>query len=487
MNRPRSPSPAAGRYSSSSSSQHLSMPTTLKSTATPTQPTKAAVSTHRLIIDTSNFYQDHVGKDGIGLQELAAQTPRLEQAHRLVQDGSRGGLDAEFACLNLAQSMPTLLPEIQQMAAVLREFRDVVLIGIGGSSLGTKAIGQAVTHKARDDAPHVHYVENVDPYSLNRLLAHLDPAQTAVLCISKSGGTIETVVQYVILRDWLARHLGRDQARRQQWVITDPEQGWLREVAAREELPSLPVPPRVGGRYSVLSPVGLLPLAILGVDIEALLAGAAVNAERCNSPEAKLNPALEIAALCVLLDTQRQKRIAVMMPYINRLRLFVDWYCQLWAESLGKWNGQAGSEPAGTLPVRAMGAVDQHSQLQLYLESRRDKFFTFIELVTWEHDLPIPLESADVRHFPYLQGMGMADVIGAEFRATRQVITEAGHPNMTIRLPALNAHILGQLIDLYQRTTVYAGLLYGVNPLDQPSVEKGKQLAIQLLRNMSNP
>ena len=485
MHRIHSSSPATGRYSNSSDSKRLSMSTTPKPIAT-AQQLENANTGHRLIIDTGNFYQEQVGNEGITRQELSAQAQRLEQMHTHVEDGSRDGLNAEFACLNLAQSMPALLPEIQQMAEILRQFQDVVLVGIGGSSLGTKAIGQAVTHKARDDAPHLHYVENVDPYSLDRLLAHLDPAQTAVLCISKSGGTIETVVQYLILRDWLGRHLGRDRARRQQWVITDPEQGWLRNVAVREGLSSLPVPPRVGGRYSVLSPVGLLPLAILGVDIEALLAGAAANAERCTTADINHNPALEIAALCVLLDTQRHKRIAVMMPYINRLRLFVDWYCQLWAESLGKWNGQANSVPAGTLPVRALGAVDQHSQLQLYLESRRDKFFTFIELATWEHDLPIPLEPTDARHFPYLNGMSMADVIGAEFRATRQVITDAGHPNMTIRLPALNAHILGQLIDLYQRSTVYAGLLYGVNPLDQPSVEKGKQLAIQLLRNMSS-
>lgn len=461
----------------------------MSTTLNPTVSSKASESplaAHRLIIDTGNFYQDRVGPEGIARQELAGQAKRLEQAQRRVEDGSREGLNAEFACLDLAQSMPALLPEIRLMATLLRGFRDVVLVGIGGSSLGTKAIGQAVVQKTRDEIPRLHYVENVDPYSLTQLLTQLEPANTAVLCISKSGGTIETVVQYVILRDWLVRHLGRDAARRQQWVVTDPEQGWLRAVANREGLPSLPVPPRVGGRYSVLSPVGLLPLAILGVDIEALLAGAAANAARCVSAEASLNPALEIAALCVLLDTQRHKRISVMMPYIDRLGLFVDWYCQLWAESLGKRTGQNNSEAAGTLPVRAMGAVDQHSQLQLYLESRRDKFFTFIELAAWEHDLPIPLEPEDARHFPYLQGMGMADVIGAEFRATRQVITDAGHPNMTIRLPVLNAHILGQLIDLYQRSTVYAGLLYGVNPLDQPSVEKGKQLAIQLLRKMSD-
>ena len=456
----------------------------MKTASHPARPA-SDVAVHQLVIDAGNFYEQGVGRGGIRRHELEARNDWIESAHQKLQNGSNGGLDAEFACLDLARTMPAMLAEILHMADALRGFRDVAVVGIGGSSLGAKAIGQAIPIKARDNAPRLHYVENVDPYSLERLLAHLDPATTAVLCISKSGGTIESVVQYVILRDWLTRSLGRDTARRQQWVITDPDQGWLRELALRENLPSLPVPPRVGGRYSVLSPVGLLPLALLGVDIKTLLRGAADNAARCQTADLANNPALEIATLSVLLDTQRGKRIAVMMPYINRLRLFVDWYCQLWAESLGKWDRSLpGSEPAGTLPVRAMGAVDQHSQLQFYLESRHDKFFTFIELTTWDHDLPVPLDAADALHFPYLEGKSMSDVIGAEFRATRQVITEAGHPNMTISLPALDAHVLGQLIDLYQRTTVYAGLLYGINPLDQPSVEKGKQLAIQFLRDM---
>jgi len=460
------------------------MSTTLKSADDPSRPDNGA-SSRQLVIDTGNFYQQGVGREGIRHEELAAERSRIERVHQQLRNGSAGGLNAEFACLDLAHTMPAMLAGIRQMAVDLRAYRDVVLVGIGGSSLGTKAIGQAVTGTTADDTPNLHYVENVDPYSLERLLTRLDPASTAVLCISKSGGTIETVVQYLILRDWLTRRIGPEAARRQQWVITDPDQGWLRELAVRENLPSLPVPARVGGRYSVLSPVGLLPLAVLGVDIEALLRGAADNAVRCMTADLAANPALEIAALSVLLDTQRGKRIAVMMPYVNRMRLFVDWYCQLWAESLGKWDrNQPGSEPAGTLPVRAMGAVDQHSQLQFYLESRHDKFFTFIELASWEHDLPVPLDAADARHFPYLEGKSMTDVIGAEFRATRQVITDAGHPNITIRLPALDAYILGQLIDLYQRTTVYAGLLYGVNPLDQPSVEKGKRLAIQFLRDM---
>jgi glucose-6-phosphate isomerase len=435
-------------------------------------------------IDTRNLYEEHAGAEGIRHEELEALTPEIDRVFRQVRDGSTDGLDAEFACLGLAHTMPAELATIQGMAEALRGYHDIVLIGIGGSSLGTKAIAQAVADKPRSAPPHLHYVENVDPYYLERLLKRLDAARTAVLCISKSGGTIETVVQYLILRDWLVKQRGKEAARRQQWIVTDPQNGWLRAVAERNGLTTLPVPPRVGGRYSVLSPVGLLPLAALGVDTAALLAGAADNAARCAQETAAANPALEIAALCYLLDTRRAKRIAVMMPYINRLRLFVDWYCQLWAESLGKWDRSIpGREPAGTLPVRAMGAVDQHSQLQMYLESRHDKFFTFMELAHWEHDLPIPLDDFDARHFPYLAGQGMAEVIGAEFRATRQVITDAGHPNMTIRLPRLDAHVLGQLIDLYQRVTVYTGLLYGINPLDQPSVEIGKRLAIQYLRD----
>lgn len=434
-------------------------------------------------IQTGNFLAEQVGAEGVTRAELASIAPDCAAAHRRLADGSGGGLGAEYAGLNLPREMPASLAEIRAVVDELRRFDDVVVIGIGGSSLGAKAVCQAAAHKLKTDPPRLRFVENVDPYSLHRLLAQLDAARTAVVCISKSGGTIETVVQYLILRDWLARHRGQGAARRQQWVITDPQHGWLRELAIREQLPSLPVPPNVGGRYSVLSAVGLVPLGVIGIDIDALLQGGADQAARCQSGSVAANAALEVAALCYLLDTRHGKHLSVMMPYVNRMRLFGDWYRQLWAESLGKWYpGQTGRAAAGTLPLTAVGAIDQHSQLQMYLESRHDKFFTFIELAHWEHDMPIPLGGDEATRFPYLQGKNMADVIDAEFRATREVITAAGHPNMTVVLPALDAYVFGQLLDLYQRATVYAGLLYGVNPLDQPSVEKGKQLAVDYLR-----
>ena len=445
---------------------------------------KETSSQKLLRIDTTRLYQKGVGAQGVAPTELDALMPELGRIHQELMSKSEGGLDAEFACLNLHSGMPASLAQIESMAEQIRRFEDIAVIGIGGSSLGAKAVLQAVTATASGpSAPALHFLENTDPYHLDKLMQHSKAEKVAVICISKSGGTIETVVQYLILREWLEKNLGQNDARRHQWIVTDPEHGWLRGLAALENIPSLPVPPKVGGRYSVMTAVGLLPLATAGVDIRALLAGAAANAARCNSDRLDANPALEIAALLYLLDTGKKKRLSIMMPYADPLQLFGDWYRQLWAESLGKRiEGKAGKPTAGTLPVTALGSVDQHSQLQMYLESPLDKIFTFMAVDAWEHDLTIPVSAENRKSFPYLAGKRLSDIIEAEFEATRQVITDTGHPNMMLRLPALNADVLGQLIDLYQRITVYTGLLYGINPLDQPAVEKGKKLAIQFLR-----
>ncbi len=445
--------------------------------------TRPAAPRHRLRFDTAHMYETG---HGVTLKELAALQPDLSRVHTAVQEKSRAGLDAEFACLALPTHMPAVLLAIEQAAVEVRHFRDIVVAGIGGSSLGAKAVYHALreVHPSAEQ-PVLHFLENIDPYHLQFLLARLQPETTAVIAISKSGGTIETVVQYLALREWLEKRLGATEARKHQWIVTDPKQGWMRELATREHLPALPLPPKVGGRYSVLTAVGLLPLAAVGVDVRALLEGAADNAARCAGDDPKTNPALELAALHYLLDTRHGKRISIMMPYADPLLQFVNWYCQLWAESLGKL--VPGAEPAGTLPVRAMGSVDQHSQLQMYLESRLDKTFTFIALDRWEDDRPVALPETERRAFPYLAGKRLSEVLDAEFRATREVITRARHPNVTVHLPVLDAHVLGQLIDLYQRVTVYCGLLYGVNPLDQPAVELGKQLTLRFLGERGNP
>ncbi len=434
-----------------------------------------------IAFDTQNLYADAIGDHGITGTDLSRLAPTLRAAHDQTIERMRGGLDAPYACLNLHQTMPDACPAIEAEAATLRAFTDVIVIGIGGSNLGAMAVQQALAYGGRSrGGPRLHYVDNIDPDYLHDLLARLTPNQTGVIVISKSGGTLETATQYLVIRDWLTQRLGAATARRHQWIVTDPETGWLRALARQDDLPTLPVPPMVGGRYSVLTAVGLLPLAVAGVDIRALLDGARANAKRCESGDVAENPALELAATFYALDTQKTKRLSILMPYVHALRLFGDWYRQLWAESLGKHD--AHGTPAGTLPVTALGAVDQHSQLQMYLESRHDKVFSFIALEAWRERVAIPLSPADEKGFPYLRGKTLSDVLDAEFRATRQVITDYGHPNCTLVLPQLDAHAVGELIDLYQRTTVYAGLLYGINPLDQPAVEAGKQLAVKNLQ-----
>lgn len=438
-------------------------------------------STHALLrLDTRFVYDDFVAS-GLARRELETRSDQLKNAHALLEKRRHGGLDAEYACLNLHDAMEGLLPAIEAEAERLQEFEDLIVIGIGGSNLGAMAVGQALAYGGRKRAgSRLHFVDNVDPDYLHDLLAAFDADRTAVIAISKSGGTLETATQYLVVRAWLQARLGQARARQHQWIVTDPELGWLRALARAEGLPALPVPPKVGGRYSVLTPVGLLPLAAHGVDARALLAGARANAVRCTRPEWNENPALELAALYYLLDVANGKRLSILMPYVNSLKVFGDWYRQLWAESLGK--RRADGSAAGTLPVTALGAVDQHSQLQMYLESPHDKFFSFLALDRWSHTVPIPLSEADAKSFPYLPGKTLNDVITAEFLATRDVITEYGHPNLTVHLPVLNAHTLGQLLDLYQRVTVYAGLLYGVDPLDQPAVETGKRLAVKHLQ-----
>jgi glucose-6-phosphate isomerase len=450
----------------------------------PHHSSAASASSRKLVqIDTARLYRDNIGAEGITTAELDGLAPELRRIHQTVMAQSRGGLDAEFACLDLHATMPDSLAPIEAMAAQIRQFEDVIVIGIGGSSLGAKAVHHAMTAVCPDSsAPRLHFLENIDLYRLRTILQTRKAEKVGVICISKSGGTIETAIQYLILREWLEKELGKDKARAHQWLVTDPASGWLRELAGREGLPSLPVPPKVGGRFSVLTAVGLLPLAVAGMDIRALLDGATDNAARCATDNVHTNPALEIAALFYLFDINKNKRVSIMMPYADPLELIVDWYRQLWAESLGKrMETRPGRPPAGTLPVRAMGAVDQHSQLQMYLESRLDKIFTFLALDSWGQDFSIPLPEENRKYFPYLAGKKMGQVLEAEFQATRQVITETGHPNMTLRLPAISEHVIGQLIDLYQRITVYTGLLYGINPLDQPAVEKAKKLAIQIL------
>jgi len=325
----------------------------------------------------------------------------------------------------------------------------------------------------------VHLPDNSDPWLLAALLDTLDAATTIVLVISKSGGTVETAAQLLIVHEWLASAVGSERARAQVVAITDPKTGSLRALASERGWATLPIPSNVGGRFSVLTAVGILPAVLTGLDAEGLMRGAARMAARCSQTDLYENPAALIAAVSYLHDRQRGHSIHVMMPYADRLRAFTGWYVQLWAESLGKREDRNSNiVEVGPTPLGAIGATDQHAQVQLFMEGPRNKLVTFVGVREVEHDLTIPNTPGATS---YLGGHTLAELLDAERLGTTEALAADGRPSLTVELTRLDAETLGELFMLYQAATAIAGELYGVDAFNQPGVELGKQLAFGLL------
>jgi glucose-6-phosphate isomerase len=285
----------------------------------------------------------------------------------------------------------------------------------------------------------------------------------------------------MVVQARLEEALGREEAIKRIVFTTDPQAGNLRLLAKTAPYVCLPVPPNVGGRYSVLTAVGLLPLACAGYDVAALLAGAADMAARCGQKNPQDNPAYVFAGLATAFSRQG-RNILVMMPYASDLFGLAQWFAQLWAESLGKAKHLDGS-PAhvGQTPVAAVGATDQHSQLQLYMEGPQDKLVCFVTLDNFGADLEIPPLFGDIEALTYLGGRSLAELIQAEATATAAALAQEGRPSLALRLPAIDEHVLGQVLFLLEAATVAAGGLLKVDPLDQPGVELGKKLTYGLM------
>ncbi|HVH13526.1 MAG TPA: glucose-6-phosphate isomerase, partial [Longimicrobium sp.] len=368
-------------------------------------------------------------------------------------------------------------------------FSNVVVLGIGGSALGTTALRTALKHplwnelddEGREFYPRLYVLDNIDPTTFAAVLDHLDLRRTLFNVVSKSGGTAETMSQFLVIRERLRAELG-DGYTRHLLFTTDSEKGVLRALAREVEIATLPVPANVGGRFSVLSAVGLLPAAMVGIDIRALLAGAREMAQRCDTAELRRNPAGVFAALQYLADTELDANVQVMMPYSDRLRDVADWFRQLWAESLGKQRKRAGDEVfSGPTPVKSLGATDQHSQVQLYVEGPFDKTITFLSELDGGEEVQIPSAYPQHAELAYLGGHGMGELLRTEMLATEAALAQRGRMNMTIEVPRVDAHALGGLFMLLQIATVYAGHLYGIDPMDQPGVELGKQLTYGIM------
>ncbi len=379
-----------------------------------------------------------------------------------------------------------LLEQVTGFSAAARgSYDDVVILGIGGSALGPIALRTALRpsgwnmldEKARGGFPRLHVLDNVDPETIAALLDRLNLARTLFIVTSKSGGTAETMAQFVIVHDRIMA--ARLDVPKQMVFVTDPKQGALRPLAERLKVPALDIPPSVGGRFSVLTPVGTLPAALIGIDVKSLLAGAGEMARRCQNQELGTNPAGVYAVLQWLADTQLKKSVAVFMPYSDPLRDFAAWFVQLWAESLGKKRADGSS--VGSTPIAALGATDQHAQVQLFMEGPADKTVTFVAVKERRTDVEIPAAFADVRELGYLAGHTLAELIDIEQRATAGALARRGRPNMTLHLDRVDAAHVGELMMFLEIATAYAGQLYGIDAFNQPGVELGKQFAYALL------
>ncbi|HUP88610.1 MAG TPA: glucose-6-phosphate isomerase [Longimicrobiales bacterium] len=438
-------------------------------------------------LDYQNMLAERLGGRGFAAERMKTLETEFATVHKSVRSDVDAGKIGFFR-----------LPYERDVVARIRNFAEgigqafdtVVVLGIGGSALGTLALQHALKpphwneldDERREYFPKLYVLDNVDPTTIGPFFERLDLRRTLVNVVSKSGATAETMAQFLIIRERLQQLFDDDGYRGHLIFTTDPEKGVLRELANAENIPVLAVPPDVGGRFSVLSAVGLLPAALIGIDIEALLQGAADMDARCKSDNLTDNPAALFAMLQYNAHVELDAPIHVMMAYTDRLYLIADWFRQLWAESLGKKHGNDGSEVfKGPTPVKALGATDQHSQVQLYMEGPFDKTITFLATSDFGIDVAIPKLYQNVPALAYLGGHTLGELLNAERLATRQALAASGRMNMTIELPSINAHTMGQLLMMLQIATVYAGALYDVDPFDQPGVELGKELTYGLM------
>ena len=404
---------------------------------------------------------------------------RFRAAHAAVE-ARRGKGEIGFFDLPWATDTAKRVQEVADSFGQM--FENVVVLGIGGSGLGAVTLRDALlapfwnerSAEQREWFPRLYVLDNPDPATVGPLLDRLDLRRTLFNVVSKSGSTAETMALYLTIRERIARLVDGDQVRGHFLFTTDPAVGALRRIADAEGIPALPVPSNVGGRYSVLSPVGLWPAAVTGVDVGALLAGAAAMVERCATDELARNPAGLFATLLHAADVEGRKPIHVLMPYSDRLRSLALWFQQLWAESLGKGG-------KGPTPLPAVGAVDQHSQVQLFMEGPKDKVVVFLAVTELGDPMAIPALHPEIAELGYLGGHSLGELLDAERRATAEALRQAGRPSMTLELDRVDAEALGATLMLLQIATVYAGALYGVDPLDQPGVELGKRLTYGLL------
>ncbi|MEN6474235.1 MAG: glucose-6-phosphate isomerase [Syntrophaceae bacterium] len=429
--------------------------------------------------DFSGVTDKLLGERGIAVSDIEAILPALALAHETIM-AARAKREILFYDLPKDSSM---IEKVRTLAETLKgRFKNIVHLGIGGSSLGPKAIFSALNDPLHNisSEPRLFFMDNVDPELMHSILANITPQETLFTVVSKSGGTAETASQFMVVYDLLKRALG-ERYKEHLVLITDPEKGVLRKLAHADGIANLAIPPEVGGRFSVLTPVGLFPAGMVGIDIKALMEGAGTMADCVLQGDVFKNPAYLYAAVHFLAQA-RGVNISVLMPYSNALYDLADWYRQIWAESIGKKRSLKGKDVyAGQTPVKALGATDQHSQVQLYVEGPFDKVVNIIDVNNFRTDVVIPKVFEDTAEMGYLAGKSIAALIKAEARGTKGALIESRRMTTSISLDAIDARTLGALFMFFEAATACMGYLLDINPFDQPGVELGKQITFDLM------
>ncbi len=401
----------------------------------------------------------------------------------------RRGQDGEgLKWMNLGYNEETVWYVKEFASLVEGRFDNILVLGIGGSALGGIAVTEALlkpywnflTPEQRNGLPRIFFLDNIDPDSINGLLDILDLKKTLVNVITKSGDTAETMSQYMIIKNRMEKELG-DNYRRNIVATTDKKMGILRQLADQEGYKIFYVPDDVGGRFSVFSSVGLVPFALLGLNIDEIINGIKDMDIELRETDIRQNIAAQSALINYLMDTKKGKCISVMMPYSSRLKYISDWYAQLWAESLGKeFNRNGERVNGGTTPIRALGATDQHSQLQLYNEGPNNKLITFIRVCEFGTELEIP-NIFEYTGIGYLGGKTINDLINAEADSTRVTLADNKRPTMTFTIDKIDEYNIAQLLYMFEVQTAIAGELYNIDAYNQPGVEQARNYTYALM------
>ncbi len=390
--------------------------------------------------------------------------------------------------MNLGYSEETIWYVKEYASMVQGRFENILVLGIGGSALGAMAVTEALlkpywnllSEEQRNGLPRIFFLDNIDPDTINGLLDILDLKKTLVNVITKSGSTAETMSQFMIVKKRLEEELGSNY-RYNIVATTDKQTGILCQISQQEGYKTFIIPDDVGGRFSVFSAVGLLPFALLGIDIDSMMNGVKDMDLALKNTDIHQNIAAQNALIHYLLDTQKGKNISVMMPYSSRLKYVSDWYIQLWAESLSKEVNNSGETVnIGPTPLKALGATDQHSQIQLFNEGPNNKVINFIRVENFDTVLEIP-KIFEYTGIGYLGGKTINDLMNAEADSTKVALTDYKRPNITISIEKVDAYNIGQLLYMFEVQTAIAGELYGINAFNQPGVEQAKNYTYALM------